>query len=64
MEQPEYLQNFFLISMSILSKEPDEEMLSIDVKTLQKPDIKFELLQVNERLSSMMLEEDLEAMGT
>lgn len=42
MGQQESLQNFFLLSMKKLNKGHDEEMRSIDVKTLQKHDIKFE----------------------
>ena len=54
MEQQESLQNFFPSSMtSVLArerhnKEHGEEMRSIDVKTHQIPDIKFDQFQANE----------------
>jgi hypothetical protein len=62
MEQQEFLQNFFHSLMKKHNKERGEEMLSIDVRTLQIPDIKFDQFLVNELWLSMMHEEDLEVM--
>ena len=62
MELQEFLQNFFLILIPKLNKEHEEETRSIDAKTPQKPDIKFDLAPHNEHWLSMMQEEGLEVM--
>jgi hypothetical protein len=42
MEQQDSLLNFFHSLIPQPSREHGEEMLSIDARTLQKPDIKFD----------------------